>query len=95
MDRLAAIKVFVAIAEAGSLSAAGRRLGVPLTTVSRHLAALEAQIGVRLITRTTRDLTLTEPAGTTSRHAAASSPSSMPPISVSPGSMPSRKASLP
>jgi DNA-binding transcriptional LysR family regulator len=61
MDRLAAIKVFVAIAEAGSLSAAGRRLGVPLTTVSRHLAALEAQIGVRLITRTTRDLTLTEP----------------------------------
>jgi DNA-binding transcriptional LysR family regulator len=61
MDRLAAIKVFVAIADAGSLSAAGRRLGMPLTTVSRHLAALEAQIGVRLITRTTRDLVLTEP----------------------------------
>jgi len=61
MDRLAAIKVFVAIAEAGSLSAAGRRLGMPLTTVSRHLAALEAQVGVRLITRTTRDLALTEP----------------------------------
>ncbi len=61
MDRLAAIKVFVAIADAGSLSAAGRRLGMPLTTVSRHLAALEAQIGVRLITRTTRDLALTEP----------------------------------
>ena len=61
MDRLAAITVFVGIAEAGSLSAAGRRLGMPLTTVSRHLAALEDQVGVRLITRTTRRLTLTEP----------------------------------
>jgi len=61
MDRLAAIKVFVAIAEAGSLSAAGRRLGMPLTTVSRQLAALENDLGVRLITRTTRDLTFTEP----------------------------------
>jgi DNA-binding transcriptional LysR family regulator len=61
MDRLGAIKVFVAIAEAGSLSEAGRRLGMPLTTVSRHLASLEAQTGVRLITRTTRDLALTEP----------------------------------
>ena len=61
MDQLTAINVFVAIAEAGSLSAAGRRLGMPLTTVSRHLAALEDQVGVRLITRTTRRLTLTEP----------------------------------
>jgi DNA-binding transcriptional LysR family regulator len=61
VDRLAAINVFVAIAEAGSLSAAGRRLGMPLTTVSRHLAALEDQVGARLITRTTRRLTLTEP----------------------------------
>jgi DNA-binding transcriptional LysR family regulator len=60
MDRLAAINVFIAIAEAGSLSAAGRRLGMPLTTVSRHLAALEDHVGVRLITRTTRDLVLTE-----------------------------------
>jgi DNA-binding transcriptional LysR family regulator len=60
MDRLAAIKVFIAIAEAGSLSAAGRHLGMPLTTVSRHLAALEDHVGVRLITRTTRDLVLTE-----------------------------------
>jgi DNA-binding transcriptional LysR family regulator len=61
MDQLGAIKVFVAIADAGSLSAAGRRLGMPLTTVSRHLAALENQLGVRLITRTTRELALTEP----------------------------------
>ena len=61
MDRLAAINVFVAIVEAGSLSAAGRRLGMPLTTVSRHLSALEEQVGVRLVTRTTRRLALTEP----------------------------------
>ena len=61
MDRLAAIKVFVAIAEAGSLSAAGRRLSMPLPTVSRHLTALEDQVGARLITRTTRHLVLTEP----------------------------------
>ncbi|MEM9591082.1 MAG: LysR family transcriptional regulator [Pseudomonadota bacterium] len=40
MDRLAAIRVFVAIADAGSLSAAGERLGMPLTTVSRHLKSL-------------------------------------------------------
>jgi DNA-binding transcriptional LysR family regulator len=60
MDRLAAINVFIAITEAGSLSAAGRRLGMPLTTVSRQLAALEDHVGVRLITRTTRDLVLTE-----------------------------------
>ena len=61
MDRLAAIRVFVAVADAGGLSAAGRRLGMPLTTVSRHLKALEDDLDVRLITRTTRRLTLTEP----------------------------------
>jgi DNA-binding transcriptional LysR family regulator len=61
MDRLAAMRVFVAVLDAGSLSAAGRGLGMPLTTVSRHLAALEEQLGARLITRTTRQLVLTEP----------------------------------
>jgi DNA-binding transcriptional LysR family regulator len=61
MDRFAAIRVFVAVAGAGSLSAAGRRLGMPLATVSRHLAALEDQVGARLMTRTTRRLALTEP----------------------------------
>ncbi|MGB6438247.1 MAG: LysR family transcriptional regulator [Methyloceanibacter sp.] len=61
MDRLGAITVFVAVAEAGSLSAAARHLRMPLTTVSRRLAALEEQVGVRLMTRTTRHLALTEP----------------------------------
>src|SRR5512143_3666910 len=60
VDRFAAIKVFVAIAEAGSLSGAGKRLGMPLSTVSRHLKALEDELETRLVTRTTRRLTLTE-----------------------------------
>jgi DNA-binding transcriptional LysR family regulator len=61
MDRFAAMRVFIAVADAGSLSAAGRRLSMPLATVSRHLAALEEQLGLRLFTRTTRRLALTEP----------------------------------
>lgn len=61
MDRLTALRVFVSIVDEGSLSAAGRRLGMPLATVSRHLKALEDDLDVRLITRTTRRLMLTEP----------------------------------
>ena len=61
MDRLGAMRIFVAVADAGSLSAAGRRLGMPLATVSRQLAQLEEEVGTRLMTRTTRHLMLTEP----------------------------------
>jgi DNA-binding transcriptional LysR family regulator len=60
MDRLEAMFVFAAIADGGSLSAAGRRLNVPLATVSRKLADLEAHLKTRLITRSTRKLVLTE-----------------------------------
>lgn len=59
MDRLAAMRVFIAVARTGSLSAAARQLGQPLTTVSRQLAALESHVGTTLITRTTRSLSLT------------------------------------
>lgn len=61
MDRLDAMQVFAVIGEAGSLSAAARRLRVPLPTVSRKLAQLEEHLGVRLVTRTTRRFALTEP----------------------------------
>lgn len=61
MDRLNAMRVFVAVADAGALSAAGRRLGMPLTTVSRQLKALEEALDTRLVTRSTRRLALTEP----------------------------------
>ena len=47
MDRLRAMQLFAAVAEAGSLSAASRKLGVPLTTLSRQLAALEKHLGAR------------------------------------------------
>jgi len=61
LDRLEAMELFAAIGEAGSLSAAARRLRVPLPTVSRKLAQLERHLGVRLLTRTTRRFALTEP----------------------------------
>lgn len=60
MDRLDAMQVFAAIVDGGSLSAAGRRLNVPLATVSRKLADLEAYLKTRLITRSTRRLELTD-----------------------------------
>lgn len=60
MDRLEAMTVLVAAAEAGSFSAAGRRLGIPLPTISRKVADLEAHLGVRLLVRTTRALVPTE-----------------------------------
>ena len=60
MDKLRAIQIFMKIAEAGSLTGAAARLGVSLTAVVRSLAALEEGLGVRLMQRTTRRLTLTE-----------------------------------
>jgi DNA-binding transcriptional LysR family regulator len=60
MDRLESMGVFAAVVDCGSLSAAGRRLGVPLATVSRKLADLEAHLGTRLLTRSTRRLVLTD-----------------------------------
>lgn len=60
MERLSSIESFVRSAEAGSFSAAARRLGLTPAAVSKNVAALEASLGVRLFQRTTRSLTLTE-----------------------------------
>ncbi|WP_448117068.1 LysR substrate-binding domain-containing protein [Mesorhizobium amorphae] len=60
MDRLGSMALFVTVAEAGSLSAAGRVLGMPLATVSRRLSDLEKHLGTRLLNRSTRRLELTE-----------------------------------
>jgi DNA-binding transcriptional LysR family regulator len=60
MDKFAAMRVFVQIADAGNLSAAGRQLGLSLTSVSRQLMALEEALGTTLVERTTRHLSLTE-----------------------------------
>ena len=60
MDRLGSMSVLVAAVEAGSFSAAARRLGMPLTTVSRKVSELEARLRARLLNRSSRKLTLTE-----------------------------------
>jgi DNA-binding transcriptional LysR family regulator len=60
MDRLEAMSLLVAAVETGSLSAAGRKLGAPLPTVSRKISELEAHLGTRLLTRSTRSLSLTD-----------------------------------
>lgn len=52
--------VFVAVAEAGSLAGAGRRLGMAKSTVSRRLQAYEAAIGVTLFRRSTQAISLTD-----------------------------------
>lgn len=59
MDTFKQITVFVAAATRGSLSAAARAEGVTPAIVGRRLDALEARLGVRLMLRTTRKLTLT------------------------------------
>lgn len=60
MDKLKAMKTFTLIADEGSLTGAARALGTSLPAVVRSLAALEAQLGVRLFNRTTRRVALTE-----------------------------------
>jgi DNA-binding transcriptional LysR family regulator len=58
--KLDGIAVFVAVAEAGSISAAARRLRLSKSVVSERLAELERSLGARLLQRTTRKLSLTE-----------------------------------
>jgi DNA-binding transcriptional LysR family regulator len=60
MDRLDAMTVLLAVVDAGSLSAAGRKLGMPLATVSRKVGDLEAHLKARLLNRSTRRLELTD-----------------------------------
>jgi DNA-binding transcriptional LysR family regulator len=54
------LMIFARVVETGSFSAAAERLGLPKSTVSRRIAALEAQLGEKLIHRTTRRTVLTE-----------------------------------
>lgn len=61
MDRLESMSVFAAVATAGSFSGAARALRMPLPTVSRKVAELEAHLGAPLLLRSTRRLALTEP----------------------------------
>ena len=60
MDRLDSMSLLLTVAEAGSLSAAARRLSTPLTTVSRKISDLEAYLKTQLLTRSSRRIALTE-----------------------------------
>jgi len=60
MNRLESMSVLLTVVEAGSLSAAGRKLGMPLATVSRKVSDLETHLKARLLTRSTRQLSLTD-----------------------------------
>ncbi|MBX9927045.1 MAG: LysR family transcriptional regulator [Hyphomicrobiaceae bacterium] len=60
MDRFESMSMFVAVVRQGGFSAASRSLGVPLATVSRKVAALEEALGVQLLVRTNRSVTLTD-----------------------------------
>ncbi|NID04685.1 LysR family transcriptional regulator [Luteibacter jiangsuensis] len=60
MDQLLAIRVFVGAVESGSLAAAGRQLGLSPAMAGRHLRALEDHLNVRLLQRSTRQLSVTE-----------------------------------
>jgi DNA-binding transcriptional LysR family regulator len=59
-DRLTGLEVFAKVAATGSLSAAGRAMGLSQTMVTKHLAALEGRLGAKLFHRTTRRLSLTD-----------------------------------
>ncbi len=67
---IADLQTFVAVADAGGVSAAARRLGVAKSIVSRRLFRLEAELGVQLLARTTRGAALTEAGITFRDHAA-------------------------
>lgn len=60
VDKLQAMKTFVRVVEAGSFSAVANELNATQSAVSKQVAALENELGARLLTRTTRSLALTE-----------------------------------
>jgi DNA-binding transcriptional LysR family regulator len=60
MDRLTKLAVFIAAVEDGSLAAAGRRVGMTPAMAGKYVAALEAELGIRLLHRNTRKLSLTD-----------------------------------
>jgi DNA-binding transcriptional LysR family regulator len=60
LDRVTGMQVFARVAQLGTLSAAARALGMSQTMATKHLAGIEDRLGVKLMHRTTRRLTLTE-----------------------------------
>jgi DNA-binding transcriptional LysR family regulator len=60
MDKLKAIEVFIEVAQGLSFSGAAQRLGMAKGNVTKHIAWLEQSLGVQLLTRTTKSVSLTE-----------------------------------
>lgn len=60
MGRIDEMNAFVAVVQSGGFTAASKRLGMPIATVSRKVASLEKQLGVQLLRRTTRRHSLTD-----------------------------------
>ncbi|KML56837.1 MULTISPECIES: LysR family transcriptional regulator [Burkholderia] len=60
MDRLAAMETYVSVVEAGSFSAAAKRMNLGQPAISKSIAQLEERLGVRLLLRSTRGLTTTD-----------------------------------
>ncbi|MCE7997679.1 MAG: LysR family transcriptional regulator [Rhodobiaceae bacterium] len=60
MDRFEEFETYVRVVEAGSLTAAAEQLGIAKSAVSRRLKDLETRLGAQLMTRTTRQITLTD-----------------------------------
>src|SRR5258707_12651410 len=69
MTDLNSLMIFAKVVEAKSFSEAARRLKMPTSTVSRRIADLEQQLGVRLIERSTRSLRLTDVGSEVLEHA--------------------------
>jgi DNA-binding transcriptional LysR family regulator len=69
VDFLRRVATFVQVAEAGSLSRAARSMRVSVPAISRQIAALEAELGAKLLVRTTRSLRLTDEGQLFRRHA--------------------------
>lgn len=59
MDQIDGMRTFVAVVEAGSFSAANKRLGITNKLVSKYIATLENRLGINLLYRTTRSMSLT------------------------------------
>lgn len=60
MEQFSALRLFISVVDTGSFSAAGELLGISTSVVSRRIAALEAELGTRLLKRSTRRIELTE-----------------------------------
>ena len=60
MEQFSALQVFISVVDRGGFSAAGQALGISTSAVSRQIAALETELGTRLLKRSTRRVELTD-----------------------------------